>query len=126
MKASKFASFASLAFVIAASTSDASPNSYRVSFTQSQDGHPFATPELVVNPGIPAAIEVAGPNSFRFDVTVENAGEGMVKVGMHLATKRMSTSPVLIAKLGETVAATVGDSGGGELGISLIATAADR
>ena len=118
MNARKFAAIAGFVAALAASLSGAAADAYRVSFTLAQDGRPFATPALVVKPGVPAAIEVSGPNGYRIDVTVDDAGQGSVKVGLHLSTTRSNASPVLIAKLGETVSATIDG-----LGITLTASA---
>ncbi len=122
MRVRKFAAVAGLAFALAASISGAGQSSYRVSFTLSQDGRPFASPALLVYSGVPAVVEVMGPDGYRFDVKLDAAGEGNVKVGMHLSTSRMSASPTLLAKLGETVSTSVKQPGIGDLEISFTAS----
>lgn len=122
MTVRKFTAAAGLACTLGASLSGAGESSYRLSFTLSQDGRPFASPALLVYSGVPAVVEVMGPDGYRFDVKLDAAGDGNVKVGMHLSRSGMIASPTLLAKLGEAVSTSVKQPGIGEFGISFTAS----
>jgi hypothetical protein len=111
MNIRKFSLAVGTLFVLSGASTLAVSDSYRLSFKLSQGGHTLASPVLVVNPGVPAAIEVSGNPGYRIDVTVESAGEGMVKVATHLSTAQGSVSPTLLVKFGQSASVQVGEIG---------------
>jgi len=99
------------ALLFSGATSFAASDSYRLSIQLSLEGHVFAWPILVVNPGIPAAVEVSGSDGHRFEVTMDSTGQGIVKVATHLTTDHGSVSPTLLVRFGRSASVRVGEIG---------------
>jgi hypothetical protein len=97
--------------LFAASISGAETGSYRVSAILSHNGHTFASPVVLVQEGVPAAVEVSGPEAYRFTVTVVAAGDGTVEVSTNLRSAYGTISPAMLVELGQSASVSVGEIG---------------
>jgi hypothetical protein len=97
--------------LFAASVSFAETGSYRVSAILSYNGHAFASPVILVQAGVPAAVEVSGPEAYRFTVTVTAAGNGTVKVSTKLRCSYGTISPAMLVQLGQLASVSEGEIG---------------
>jgi hypothetical protein len=97
--------------LFATSISVAETGSYRVSAILSHNGHPFASPVVLVQVGVPAVVEVSGPEAYRFTVTVTSAGNGTVKVSTKLRCTSGTISPAMLVQLGQLASVSEGEIG---------------
>ncbi|MEJ7746388.1 MAG: hypothetical protein WKF61_06480 [Luteimonas sp.] len=101
-----------MAFAIAlaaASFSSLAANAYKVSANVSHHGERFASPSVVVEMGVRAEIEVSGPDGYRLMLTVDDAGEGKLRISANLDTAHGAMSPVVIVRAGQSATVSVGD-----------------
>ncbi|MGY0613483.1 hypothetical protein [Luteimonas sp. A501] len=104
------AALAALVLPIGASFA-AQPTTYEVSATLSHSGVPFASPALRVEPGVPASVEVVGPDGYTLSLTITEGDEGSVKVSTKLDSSHGSMDPTIIVRPGEPATVSVGDLG---------------
>lgn len=117
-----------LALVLAALSAAciAGPNAYKVSATLMHDGKPFASPAVIVTPGVPAKISVSGQDKASYDLslTITEVGDNKVKVASKLDSAQYGRiTPVVIVRLGKSAMVQQGQDGS-SLGIKLTVTRA--
>jgi hypothetical protein len=82
---------------------------YMVSTRLARGGQLLGTPSILVEAGKQAAISVAGPQGYKLDLTVTDAGNGNVKIATVFNAAHDSVSPGIITPLGKKARITVGD-----------------
>jgi len=83
--------------------------SYKVSAKIFHAGQEFASPEIVVNPGETATVEVDGDEAYTLAITVEPMPDGSLKVSSNLESFYGDLAPVLILEPGTPASVAVGD-----------------
>jgi hypothetical protein len=100
----------------------AETGSYKVSATLLHNDRPFASPTVIVKPGVPAEITVSGNNGYTLSLTVTELSDNKVKVSSKLNSMQYGdTSPVVIVRLGQPATVEVGKAGS-TMGLRLTVT----
>lgn len=81
---------------------------YRVSVNLAHMGKVFAAPAIVVKDGVPATIQVSGPDAYVLTITVRSAGHDRLMVATNLKSAYGSAHPAMMVRSGQTASATVG------------------
>lgn len=103
---------AAMAFVLPIGASFAAQSaSFEVSAKLLHSGEVFATPTATVRPGVPASLEVTGPDGYKLSLTITELDQDSIKVVTSLDSSYGSMAPTLIVRPGELGTVSVGDLG---------------
>ncbi len=82
---------------------------FRVSAALAHAGHAFASPVLVVAPGVPATVGMSGDEPYSLTVTVAPAQDGALEVRSDLRSSHGTMAPVMRLAPGKPGIVKVGD-----------------
>lgn len=91
-------------------TADAvDPATYDVSATLRHSGSVFAEPRLRLRPGVPARIEVAGPDGYSLGLQILETNPDALDVEARLDSMHGSMSPTLVVRPGQPASISIGE-----------------
>lgn len=94
-----------------ASLEAAACGSFKVSAQLSHQGKAFAAPSAVVKDGVPASIEVSGPNGYKLSLTVTDVAPDKIRVAATVDSSHGAMAPTLVVRPGQPATVTIGDIG---------------
>jgi len=93
-----------------ASSAANAADSYSISMRLTHEGKEFGSPSVVVERGVPATVEVAGPGGYKLRLTAFDDGSDQIRVSTRLDTAEYgSIAPEIAVRSGQTAAVAVGD-----------------
>ncbi len=92
-----------------ATTASAAPATYAVEAQLSHKGHVFASPSAMVQDGVPATLEVTGPDGYRLALTVTRQSADAVELAATLDSPRGHMAPTLVVRPDQPGSVHVGD-----------------
>ncbi len=97
--------------LVLASTASAAPATYAVEAQLSHKGHVFASPSAVVQEGVPATLEVTGPDGYRLVLTVTGQSADALALAATLDSPRGHMAPTLVVRPDQEGSIRVGELG---------------
>jgi hypothetical protein len=99
-----------VAFALAlATTASAAPATWAVEAQLIHKDHVFATPSAVVQDGVPATLEVTGPDGYRLAFIVTSQSADAVALAARLDSPRGNMAPTLVLRPDQPGSIRVGD-----------------